>query len=305
MSFSARILAHSTFRGGTPLTTFELRYPRMIHPEVMTYRVFARNASSSRAVPISKMIQDIKADTAKPIRWGKNGKGMQDHGLMSPEAQVKAERLWMKARDSALRIAGEMIAMGDEGPHKQIVNRLLEPFGHITVVLTSNRWANFYVQRRHPDAQPEIKHLADLMWEAQSQSTPKMLEPGDWHLPYVQDFERLALFDLPEDQREDGMLSLIKVSVARCARTSYRTFQGKVSTFEEDMALYDKLAGSVPLHASPAEHQATPDTFKIDMSGPKPRKVWEQPELHGNLPGYVQNRKTLPNENITNYTPEA
>ena len=42
------------------LWTFELTYPRYIHSEFMTHRVFSRNASSSRAIPVKRMIEQVR-----------------------------------------------------------------------------------------------------------------------------------------------------------------------------------------------------------------------------------------------------
>ena len=56
MPYSARILLDSLSPSGARLTTMEVRYPRFIHSEMMTHRVFSRNAASSRAIPIKKMI---------------------------------------------------------------------------------------------------------------------------------------------------------------------------------------------------------------------------------------------------------
>lgn len=307
MTITATVLAHSVFKGGKPLMTFELLYPRFIHAELMTYRVFSRNASSSRAIPISTMMEMIRKDTAMPMSWGLNGAGMQAHGELDAEAAESVKKLWLAGRDAALQIAGKMLRLKSV-PHKQIVNRILEPYAHIRVVVTSTEWANFYAQRRSPNADPTIKALADAMWAASKASTPTVLQPGEWHLPYIHQYERDGLFMLPEDRREDGLLELIKISVARCARTSYKNHRNKISTRDEDLELFAKLVSSpIPgdTHASPAEHQATPDTFSIhhDRTIGRPVKVWASPQLHGNLSGYVQFRKTLNRENVTSYDP--
>jgi hypothetical protein len=86
---------------------------------------------------------------------------------------------------------------------------------------------------------------------------------------------------------------MIKVSVARCARVSYLTQEGKHPSIADDIKLYDRLVGAVPLHASPCEHQATPDSLQVNNFG---KGCWRSPELHGNLVGFVQYRKTLPGE---------
>ena len=80
----------------------------------------------------------------------------------------------------------------------------------------------------------------------------------------------------------------VKRSVAKCARVSYKNHDGTDSTVEQDLALYDRLLGQLPIHASPAEHQA----MAIDDAG----------ERSGNFRGWIQYRKTLENENIEKFT---
>ena len=89
-----------------------------------------------------------------------------------------------------------------------------------------------------------------------------------------------------------------KVSIARCARVSYLTFEGKKSNMDDDARLAEKLLASTPLHASPAEHQATPDKqeFWPYSDGQGGRHVWEKPQLHGNFRGWIQHRKQLADE---------
>lgn len=305
MTIHAKIIAHSrpAFGNIPDLITFQLRYPRLVHSEVMTHRVFSRNASSSRAIPVKRLIEDVLSDTAMPIHWGRNQKGMQAfeensdliyHEAVSPfdvlEARfegVTAEQAWRKARDNAVAVAR---AFAGAEYHKQIVNRLLEPFSHINVVVTASNYDNFLHLRRHPDAQPEIKALADRMWEALQDSTPEVLEQGEWHTPYApKGSKRITA------EGEETLLTLdqrIKCSVSRCARVSYLTHDGRIPALEEDLELYDRLLGSQPLHASPAEHQAQ---FMINSNG-----------LNGNFaPGYIQYRKTLPGEYCTQYVPHG
>ena len=277
------------------ITTFQLRYPRFIHAEFMTHRDFSRNASSSRAVPIERMIADIMADTAMPCHWGKNQKGMQADVEMTEDERAMAKAAWLRARDRAIDEAKKMILIG---AHKQIVNRLLEPFSHISVVVTATRYDNFFYLRQHKDAQPEIKVLADKMWDALSASTPKLLKPGQWHLPYVPEADPVLPVYMGNgnvgEQPRFSTEELIKMSVARCARVSYLTHDGDNPSYAADAALYDRLVGGTPLHASPTEHQATPD----EPAGHPMLEVFNNPNLGGNLgPGWKQFRKTLPGEN--------
>lgn len=308
-TISAQVLKDSINLYGNRLTTFQLRYPRFIHPEFMTHRVFSRNASSSRAIPVERIIEDILEDTAMPIYWGKNQKGMQAGEEIDEPVEALAlvgsdretfwtfgdyaangngsyigsigsgtltkEDAWIDLRDSAIAKAR---AFAKAGYHKQIVNRLLENFGHINVVMSTTDLDNFFHLRDHPDAEPHIAHLAREMRKAVDASEPQKLNPGEWHLPYMGAYHA--------GQLEDA----IKVSVARCARVSYLTHDGRNTTWEEDIALYDRLVGD-PMHASPMEHQAQADS--------QSQGEWMNPQLHGNFTGFIQYRKTLPGENYS------
>ena len=295
MTITAKVIADSISPEGIRLTTMQLRYPRFIHAEFMTHRVFSRNASSSRAIPVKKMIEDLRRDPAMPIYWGSNKPGMQAGAELNDVAVRLCQATWLEGVEAAIHYAEEMMGLG---LHKQIANRILEPWAHINVVVTATEWANFYALRRHEDAQPEIKALADAMWDAQQASRPEPLETGSWHQPFVtgEDVDPAC-----EHQTEDmGYVEVLnRISVARCARVSYLTHDGRQTTVEEDLALYDRLVGSQPLHASPAEHQATPDKSHTKiLQGGDGEFTWDTPELHGNLRGWIQYRKTLPHENV-------
>lgn len=311
MTITADIILDSISPQGHRLTTFKLRYPRFIHDELLTHRVFSRNACSSRAVPTEKRIREAREAPAMPVYWGKNKPGMQaaeEHLAMvpfklhgDPEDDFDfypPERAW---RREARQAAERAEVWSKAGYHKQIVNRILDPFVHIDVVVTATEYMNFFGLRLDAGAQPEMRALAEAMWMAYRESTPCLLEPGHWHLPYVESEDYHALGE------EDGFClgnrhdsATIKVSVARCARTSYLSFEtGKRSTVEEDLALYDKLMGSQPLHASPTEHQATPDVlYDWKMCGECHTPAWADPEQHGNFSGWRQYRKMLEGEAI-------
>lgn len=294
MTISAAVIADSITEEGVRLTTMQLRYPRFIHAEFMTHRVFSRNASSSRAIPVERLIEDVRRDPAMPIHWGKNEPGMQAReecqemillGKRETEEDhygpwVGPETAWLHARDVAIQYAE---AFSKAGYHKQIVNRLLEPFSHINVLVTATAWDNFFALRRHEDAQPEIKALADAMWTAMRESDPDQLGLGQWHLPYV-DAWNVDWDDVT------SVNNAIKCSVARCARVSYLTHEGKAPSVEEDLKLYERLISSRPMHASPAEHQATPD---LAWWTPHLGLVFDTPRLHGNFRGFIQYRKTI------------
>lgn len=258
MTITAKVVADSVSRQGKRITTLQLRYPRFIHAEFMTHRAFSRNASSSRAIPVAKVIEDVMNDPAMPSHWGKNQPGMQareEHNQLvivgydswNEPSEKTREQAWLRARDKAVE-AAEMFSRA--GYHKQIVNRLLEPFQHINVLVTATEWDNFFELRDHPDAQPEIMLLAKAMRWAMDESTPIVLSAMEWHLPFVFNWERV---ELPANL-------LLKLSTARCARVSYNNHDGSAPNVEKDLDLYEKLIVAEPLHASPCEHQAKPAT---------------------------------------------
>jgi thymidylate synthase ThyX len=308
---SAEVICDSISEQGKRLTTFKLRYPKFIHSEFMTHRVISRNASSSRAIPTAKLIEEVHSDAlrATPVFWGKNQRGMQAAEELSSDKTLtnnadpfgpkispkqRAEWLWSTAAFWAAKTAETMT---EYGVHKQIVNRLLEPFSHINVVATATEWDNFFGLRLHRDAQPEMRALAIVMWEARKASEPELLKLGVWHLPFVskgEDSDKLA----SDDGQEFDAQTLIKVSVARCARVSYESFEtGKRSTVEEDLKLYDRLLSAQPLHASPAEHQATPDEdLAFNYGDEDYRSGWQHKNEWGNFVGWRQYRKMLPGE---------
>ena len=289
MSTTVKIIADSISNEGVRLTTYQLRYPRFIHAELMTHRVFSRNASSSRAIPVAKMIEELRRDPAMPIYWGSNKPGMQAGEELEEREKSIAQKKWLYAMSNMIASAQDLIELG---LHKQIANRILEPWAHINVVVTATQWQNFFTLRCHADAQPEIKQLADMMKQLMDEATPTLLESGQWHLPYIGAADFAALD--PDITDENAIELLRKVSVARCARVSYMTHDGRQTTMEEDLALYEKLVVKQPLHASPAEHQATPDKRMEEVPG-----MWLNEHLHGNLPGYIQYRKTLTGEFIS------
>lgn len=227
------------------ICTLQLKYHRFIHGEFMTHRVFSRSASSSRAIPINKIISQVWNNPAMPLHWGANVSGMQAKQELTGYKLKVAKCIWRTASKFACIFA---YLFSKIGLHKQIGNRILEPWQYISVILTATDFDNFFSLRIHPDAQPEIQELARLIKLELDNSIPKELDHGEWHLPYITDDERL---DYPEEM-------LLKCSTARCARVSYSNHDGSRPNMQRDIDLHDALVGSVPIHASPAEHQATP-----------------------------------------------
>lgn len=258
---NVKIIADSIALNGARITTMQLRYQRFIHAEFMTHRVFSRNASSSRAIPVAKVLEQVRRDPAMPIHWGKNQAGMQANEQLEPMEILHMKDLWHRAASQAAGLAEQMSA---QGLHKQVANRILEPFQFINVVVTATEWDNFFELRTHKDAQPEFQALAKRMQSVMGQSTPILLGNDEWHLPYVQ----------PHEYDHYGVDILVKLSAARCARVSYLKHDNTDPKVEEDLKLYDRLITSKPSHASPIEHQARPLPLAILAS--RNFRGWEQ-----------------------------
>lgn len=286
-TISAKIIADSINGSGNRLTTMELRYPRCIHSEFMTHRVFSRNSASSRAIPVAKLIESIRKDPFIPLVWGKNQKGMQG-GEECNEMVINNDRpfkkVWTREEawlDAMAQVIDWAERFSNAGYHKQIVNRLLEPWMHITVCVSATEWSNFLALRDHEAAEPHMRMLARKVGAELRGSLPNLVEVGDWHLPYITEEERLSV-------PQGALFLLARISAARCARTSYLLHDGERPTDVDDVALYERLAKDRPMHASPLEHQATPDR---PYTGGEAGSRWQTPEEHGNFTGWRQFRK--------------
>lgn len=322
----AKVVADS-IANGVRLTTMEVRFHRFILPEFNTHRMFSRNFSSSRAIPVKKMIEQVIHDPATPIHWGKNQPGMQafeenPHGLVYMKedsifnaGSVSVGQAWDQM---ALHNANQAEMFDKAGYHKQIVNRLIEPFQFVRGVVTTTEWDNFFKLRDHFAAQPEIACLARCMKQAMEESEPDELEVGEWHLPYFTKEEWLNLVPMPtikqiknkEPVWEEALQIAIKCSAARCARSSYNKHDNTNPSIEDDLELYNQLAvrpytdkrgtfypENDPVHLSPLEHCATPMPLNV---GQWPK--WVDGVSHadrkgnfwsGNFKSWVQYRKLI------------
>lgn len=289
-----KIIADSLSPEGIRITTFELEYPRFIHSELMTHRVFSRNAASSRAIPISKVIDQVFNNPAMPVHWGKNQTGMQAKEELQGADRDAAIATWNIAAQQACQVAA---ALSELGLHKQVANRILEPFVNIKVVVTSTEYENFFWLRYHPDAQPEIKKLATMMYEAREKSEPFDLVSGDWHVPYFKEGYWIPEMGGLGEPLEDALA----ISASCCAQVSYRKLDDSLEKAKE---IYKRLVEMKPVHASPFEHQAKPMSKARNILVP----VWEIGVTHsdkngwfwsGNLKGWVQNRQLIPDNVFT------
>lgn len=236
------------------LWTFELTYPRYIHSEFMTHRVFSRNASSSRAIPVKRMIEQVRENTVIPPKVFMNQKGMVGETEADPVTTTAFHVLWEEAAENACKTAEMMERLGI---HKQHVNRILEPFQFIKVIVTATDWYNFFVLRLAPDAQPEMRELANAIYDEMNRYHNKavgVLELDKEHsvvsLPYITDE------DIKEIGKEEYH-TLMKISAARCARVSYNNHDGSKPDIKKDLELYGHLYNSK--HMSPMEHACIRD----------------------------------------------
>lgn len=286
----AKVILASVSPQGIPLVTVHLRYWRGIHSELMTHRAFSRNARSSRAVPVAKMLEEIRNDPFIPRHWGKNQKGMQAGEELGPIERSEARAMWLTARNRAMEQGEKLMELG---LHKQVANRLLEPFMWIDTLVTSTDWANFFALRDHKDAEPHFRDLAQLTKEAIKSATFQKLDYHQWHLPYITSNDlRMWAGDGPGDSDIAEAYDIArKVSAARCARISYAPFDG-IATVPAELDRYNKLIENWPVHASPVEHQAVPDSIYKSHRGVQ----WNNLHQHRNFRGWRQFRAMIKGE---------
>jgi hypothetical protein len=293
----AKIICDSISPEGKRLVTMEVKIHRFVLAELNTHRVFSRNSASSRAIPVKKLLERVKTDPAMPVFWGKNQAGMGATVELDTVPKTVAIGQWLLARDQAIQTVN---MLSDLGLHKQLTNRLLEPWLWHTAIISSTEWTNFFGQRcslnpetGQPYAQPEMHAAAMAMQKAFYESTPNPVGYGDWHLPYIQEEDRewvnkyfgVGMY-LPE--KDEIKSHLKKISSGRCARVSYRTHDGKRDPLE-DIKLADKLMSATPMHGSPFEHVATPWDFFMNR--------------RGNFRGWQQYRHSFNNETVKEFTP--
>jgi len=334
---SATIIADSISSWGKRIITYVIIYPRILHGEIMTHRQFSRNCESSRAVPAKKNLENIQNEPFIPVFWGRNQAGMQantenDELVIIDGKEYDKTTAWDMAKESSIKF---MTAFSDANYHKQITNRLVEPFKMIKTVVTATEYDNFFWLRNHSAAQPEFQELARCMLEARKLSTPVertfltesnninllpesiksmiplekiklellKLEKHSYHLPYVSD----------EERSQHDIEDCIKIAVARCAAVSYRNEDYPLEKCRE---IYNRLISDDRKHSSAMEHvaqvmkQESAKSIK-DMKDAfftifgvthvdKKLKLWS-----GNFQGWIQHRKLIEDECCTKYNYES
>ena len=289
----AKIIADSISPQGSRITSYLLTYPRFIHSELMTHRVFSRNSASSRAIPFEKMLKMVEEDPFIPIVWQKSHVGMQGSEYLTDIMDIeRAEHRWRMS--IANNIEQAKVLNDGIGVTKQLCNRLLEPFMWTTMLITGSKegWDNFFrlrcpqyelnegvnfkskkdlinhyhnidfsdknnlwwLQINKGQAEIHIQALAEAMWDARNESTPKQLSSGQWHIPFGDKITMENFRTHPEEElMEFTDWYKCKIATARCARLSYMTFDGEID-YKKDIKLHDTLLESH--HMSPFEHCA-------------------------------------------------
>lgn len=274
---------------GVRITTVEMEYPRFIHAELMTHRVFSRNAASSRAIPAKKVRQQVWDNPARPLHWGENRRGMQATRQLLGMKRRLARGFWNAASKAACTLHWGMEKVG---LHKQVCNRILEPFQTMKVLVTSTEWANFLWLRDHTDAQPEIHRLAAELDVAMNNSNPVTLGYQEWHLPYI----------TAEMREELELQDQLALSVSCCAQVSYRALDLSMS---KAYRIFESLTSGSRVHASPFEHQASPIPKFHRITNAKAKRIGvthtdnDGVRWSGNFRGWVQHRQLIKGHVVT------
>ena len=294
MTVTAKIIADSVNERNTRVTTFELEYPRIVHSELMTHRVFSRNSASSRAIPVNTMLDLIEVNPAMPSQWGKNQPGMQAKEELGELEKKAVKDLWLNACKEAVSHAR---VMNDIKAHKQVINRITEPYQHMKVVLTGTDFANWFWLREHPDADPTIAELAAKMKYEYDYNEPDNLEEDAWHLPYVRTQKANGTYPQRYWDESDNEITLeqaLMISVSACAQVSYRKTDDTLAKAE---MIYKRLIESKPTHASPTEHQCQVlSSFQNNVDWPKGITHVDRNGTYwsGNIRDWVQYRQLIP-----------
>lgn len=293
----AEIICDSKTTTGDRLTTFVVTFPRIVLAEFNTHRAFSRNSASSRAIPFKKMLKMVMKNPFIPIKWMKDHKGMQGSDYFSGWRVWLLTQLWLTARNVAVLMA---IVLSWLGLTKQIVNRLLEPFMWHTAIVTASEWQNFFALRAHEAAEIHIQELAYQMLQAYNTSEPKLLQPGEWHLPFGDNIPHLQYVKEGLITGLNGVTTTVtkliiqlKVATARCARVSYLTHDG-VRDLSKDIEMHDRLA--ISGHWSPFEHCAEAMVSELYSTDGPGQPIYPD-RWCGNFRGFVQYRKTFATEN--------
>ncbi len=305
MTVDVKLLQHSCSLDGISMYSFEVEIPRIILAEWNTHGMLNTNAQSSRAVPTKKLIEEVRRNPYMPSHWGRNQKGMQAYEECNePVKGDSREAFWDICVQTNCVFAE---AFEEAGYHKQIVNRVIEPYSHTKLVISGTEWNNFFNLRIHKDAEPNIREMAVQIYKLIHQSQGEYINNGEWHLPYISRYRQEGCMRYLFDHQEVSLEEAIHISLACVAQVSYRSLNTHPAAIDR---IYNSLFpnNGAPIHGSPAQHLATP--FKEAWC----KGAWQEGETHrdkdgyswsAQLRGWCQYRKLIPNENVTTFTHET
>lgn len=265
-------------------------FPKMVLGERNRHRGYSLSDRSSRAVPPEKLIEEIRSGVglAMPAKFRRRTTGMGGGEELQGDELIAAQIDWI---EDALN-AADGAERASKREAKETVNRRLDMYIYMHTLMTGVRdiWLNFFGLRLDGGADPTIQVFAQECFKVYKTTEPNRLSPGSWHLPFI-DIHEVAATDI-----------LINLSAARIAHLSYNDHEtGQRMPYDRLMGIAVKLKDFRPLHASPFEHQATPDTKILDQF--QNYHGWRRPQEHGNLPGWRQARKMIPGEAVAPLPP--
>jgi thymidylate synthase ThyX len=301
------VLASMNTLTGTAVYTMLATYPRSIHAQLLTHRTKSKNSSSSRAIPTLTEIQNIKNNPVQ-IMWSRNGKGMQGELIEDLNEIQELDELVLDFRKAAFKFVKGLADPKGHNVHKQNINRFLEPFANITVLISATEWDNFDWLRIDGAAQHEIAVLAKELKECRENMVPMPIYAGEYHTPFVdrvRDEDGKLRYYSMESHIELTLEGAIKVSSSCAAQTSYRRLDDSLEKADDMEA---KLKSGYKLHASPFEHVCTPIQLPMNELSRLPLAAFMQqlPEgithvsrdlslWSGNFRNWIQYRHLMPN----------
>lgn len=267
ISYKAEILADSIGPNGARLTTMKVTYPRFVHAEHLRHRSQSFSVESSRARPFHLKLREVLDYPVVPLNFGAKQTGMVAGKDIGGWKTRLARQAWLKSRYFAC--AGAWL-IDKLGVHKSIPNRIIEPWAWVTVICTATEWENFFNLRVAPDAQDEIREIATMMKALYKNSAPRVLQAGEWHLPFISEDER----DLP---------AAPDVSAGRVAKESSYVSDTSRESWDTSLDRSYRLSGGS--HWSPFEHQGKAQRACVRTQS-------------GNFIGFDQYRKDFPGEAV-------
>ena len=267
----------SEFRGDPPLVTIRLRYPRMIHDEIMANPFFRSSACTTPRPRLAAMLDDIRSTPFVPWHWSRHpGSHTDTHD--TPLVLDEYPRWFGQDdepcdRDHAWKVAVNTVvefceAYIEAGYDSYIPEKMLTTFTWTDMLVTSSEWGKLFDSKWADPAgsadcagmDPHAIDLVRLIKQALIATSARILHPGDWHLPYTTQSDIQDVLIRPSPQNEEifdasdltGAELMRRISVVRCARFAETPSKGPVD-YASELCAHDALFVASP---SAANHQA-------------------------------------------------